>query len=516
MTGQKLTLKGLNTEYQLNKAEDQKGNSFTMTLKRSKLSINFLYQTAYQILTVIMPLITSPYIARVLGPENNGIYTYTYAIVNYFVVFAALGIEAYGNRLIAQAKARSQDELNKAFSSVYWMHFLVSSLSAILYFVYVFLWAGTYSTIALIQAVWVIAAIFDINWLFFGLEEFQLTVKRNFVIKILSVIAIFTLVKSKQDLWIYTTIMGLAALISRMVLWAFVKKYVSFVKVDIRAIFAHLRPLSILFLAVIATSIYRMIDKVMLGWFGTMTSLASYEYADKMIKLVITLITALGTVMLPRMSSLYAEGRDDVAAKYMNSTSQFMFVMAFALAFGLAGISEEFMPMLLGPGYDEASLLTRILCISLPIMGWNNLIRTQVLMPKEKDRVYTIAVWAGAIVNIILNYLFIHWLGAIGAAIATVIAYSIVAIFQTYPIRKEFPIGSYLRYILIPMISGIMMFIAVRIVAALIPSGIICIVVEIIIGASIYLLINMFYLKKSKNEVLETYLDKIKGKIQRK
>ncbi|MBO5632723.1 MAG: flippase, partial [Aeriscardovia sp.] len=430
-----------------------------MAAKKSKLSINFLYQTAYQILTVIMPLITAPYIARVLGPENNGIYTYTYAIVNYFVVFAALGIEAYGNRLIAQAKARGQEELNKAFSGVYWMHFIASGIATVAYLLYAFIWSGNYRTIALIQSVWVIAAIFDINWLFFGLEEFQLTVRRNFIIKIISVVAIFSLVRAQSDLWIYTAIMGLAALISRMVLWLFVKKHVAFVKVDHKEIFSHLKPLSVLFLAVIATSIYRMIDKVMLGWYGTMVSLASYEYADKMIKLVITLITALGTVMLPRMSSLYAEGKDDVAAKYMKSTSQFMFVMAFALAFGLAGISNEFMPILLGPGYDESVMLTKVLCITLPIMGWNNLIRTQVLMPKEKDRIYTFAVWAGAIVNIILNYILIHLLGAVGAAIATVIAYIIVGVFQTFPIRHEFPIGPYLKYTFIPIISGIVMFI---------------------------------------------------------
>ena len=144
-----------------------------------------------------------------------------------------------------------------------------------------------------------------------------------------------------------------------------------------REIFVHFKPLVILFLAVIATSIYRMIDKVMLGWYSDMSNLGSYEYADRMIKLVITLITALGTVMLPRRSALYAEGKDEQAARYMNSTSQFMFVMAFALAFGLAGIADEFMPTLLGPGYEGSVILTKVLCISLPIMGWNNLVRTQ-------------------------------------------------------------------------------------------------------------------------------------------
>ena len=484
-----------------------------MASEKSRLSINFVYQAAYQILAVILPLITSPYIARTLGPENNGIFTYTYAIVNYFVVFAALGIEAYGNRLIAQAKSKGQDELNKAFSSLYGMHFIVAVLATVIYMVYVIVWPINYRKIASIQVLWVVSSIFDINWLFFGLEEFPVTVKRNFIIKIISVLAIFIFVRSQDDLWIYAGIMGLASLVSNAILWLFVKRYVSFTRVGIKDIFVHFRPLSILFLAVVATSIYRMIDKVMLGWYSDMSSLASYEYADKMIKLVITLITALGTVMLPRMSALYAEGKDEQAAKYMKSTSQFMFVMAFALAFGLAGISNEFMPLLLGPGYDGSVMLTKILCISLPVMGWNNLVRTQILMPKEKDRVYTVAVWAGAIINILLNYFFIHWYGTIGAAFATVIAYAIVSLFQTFPIAKEFPISTYLKNIFIPFISGATMYCAVRAVSHVLKPDVFGIIIEIVVGAVIYLTINSIYLIRTKNEIFSTYIMKIKKRL---
>lgn len=485
-------------------------------MSKKKVSVNYFYQVAYQILAVLSPLITTPYIARVLKPEYNGIYTYTYTIANYFVVFAALGIEAYGNRVIAQAKSKGIDYLNSSFTSVFWMHFIVAGFVTFIYFGYVVFFSGEYRTISLIQSIWVISALIDINWLFFGLEEFRLTVTRNFIIKLLTLASIFVFVKEESDLWKYTVILGLGTLISNAILWVFRKRYVSFVRVSWQEVFRHLKPLLVLFLAVVATSIYRMIDKVMLGWYSDMSSLASYEYADKMIKLVITLITALGTVMLPRMSALYAKGKDEQAAKYMNSTSQFMFVMAFALAFGLAGIADEFMPTLLGPGYEGSVLLTKVLCISLPIMGWNNLIRTQVLMPKEKDRVYTIAVWAGAIVNIILNCLFIHWYGPVGAAIATVIAYAIVGVFQTYPILKEFPIWSYLKYGFAPLISGIIMYLCVRAVSRILKPGIVGVAVEIILGASVYLAINLIYLIRSKNEVFDCYMIKIKNKLHLK
>lgn len=483
--------------------------------KKHRIKVNFIYQLAYQILLVILPLVTAPYIARVLGPENNGIYTYTHAIVNYFVVFAALGIEAYGNRLIAQSKNKDRQTLNKAFSSVFWMHFIVACAAALVYFVYVTVIASRYRQIAVIQGIWVLASIIDINWLFFGLEEFKLTVTRNTIIKLVTVFCIFAFVRTRDQLWLYTLIMGMGTFLSNAVLWGFARKYVLFTRVTFREIIVHFKPLVILFLAVIATSIYRMIDKVMLGWYSDMSNLGSYEYADRMIKLVITLITALGTVMLPRMSALYAEGKDEQAARYMNSTSQFMFVMAFALAFGLAGIADEFMPTLLGPGYEGSVILTKVLCISLPIMGWNNLVRTQVLMPKEKDRVYIVAVWAGAIVNIILNYLFIHWYGPIGAAIATVAAYAVVGVFQTYPLKKELPVASYLKYVFIPLISGVIMYVCVRAVSRVLKPGIAGIAVEILTGAVIYLAINLVYLMWSKNEVFEDVLQKYKKKLHK-
>ena len=480
---------------------------------KKKISINFAYQVAYQLLTIITPLITTPYIARVLGPTNNGLYTYSFTVVNYFVVFSSLGIEAYGNRLVAQSRANGKDELNKAFSSLFCMHFIVGGIATVAYFLYCLCLSQEYKSIALAQSIWIISALIDINWLFFGLEEFRLTVIRNFFIKLTTVVAIIIFVKSESDLLIYVVVVAIGTLVSNVILWRFINGRVKFIKVKWTEIVNHLKPLLVLFLAVIATSIYRMIDKIMLGWYSDMPSLASYEYADKMIKLVITLITAMGTVMLPRMSALYAEGKEEQAAKYMSSTSQFMFVMAFALAFGLAGIANEFMPMLLGDGYDGAALLTNVLCLSIPIMGWNNLIRTQVLIPKEKDKVYTIAVWAGAVVNIVLNFFLIKLFGAIGAAIATVLAYAIVGLFQTLPIRKIIPVGSYLKYIFIPLLSGIMMYLFVRMVGSFFDGGVACIALEIVVGIIVYCSINMFYLYRTQNDIYFNYIGRVRKKL---
>lgn len=472
-------------------------------MAKSKVSTNFIYQITYQILIIISPLITVPYIARVLGPDNNGIYTYTYTVVNYFAVFAALGIEAYGNRLIAQAKANDRDTLNRSFSSLFLLHFIVAGVVAVLYVVYVLFLVQENMAIASIQGLWVVGSLVDINWFFFGMEEFKLSVTRNFVIKLLSILAVFIFVRSKDHLWIYTLILSSAQLLSHLYLWKYLKSNVSFVKVTFKEILAHFKPLCFLFFAVIATTIYRMIDKIMVGRLCNMAELASYEYADRMIRLLLTVITSLGTVMLPRMSTLYAEGNDKQAAKYMRSTSQLMFIMSSALAFGLASIADDFMPVMLGEGYDSSILLTKILCITLPIMGWNNLIRTQILMPKEKDRVYVIAVWAGAIINILLNYILIKMIGASGAAIATVVSYCVVGLFQTLPLLTEFPIKYYIGRSFFPLICGAVMYIIVQLVRLVLPTITLRLILSVFIGAVVYTILTYVLLKKTNSEAFD-------------
>lgn len=485
-------------------------------MKKNIISINFIYQTTYQILLVISPLITAPYIARILGPANNGIFSYTHAIANYFVVFAALGIEAYGNRSIAQARIKGKKELDRTFSSIFLMHFVVAVLVNIIYVIYVLFIASKYKSISLIQGIWVLSSIFDINWLFFGLEEFKLTVTRNIMIKFILIFSVFIFVKTVDDLWKYTLIMVSGTFISNLVLWFFVKKYVNLIKVPMREALIHLRPLFILFLAVIATSIYRMIDKVMLGNIVKIENLGAYEYADKMLRLVVSIITALGTVMLPRMSALYAENNYQLADRYIMGSSQFLFIMAFWLAFGLGGVADEFMPILLGKGYSSSIILIKILSISIPIMGWNNLIRTQILMPKHKDKVYMIAVWAGAIINVIMNYFLIRALGTIGAAISTVIAYGVVCLFQTFPIRKEIKISRHFSHIIFPFISGIIMYFLIRKIGSLFGRSILCVITEIIVGSVVYLVLIFIYLYKSNNEIFTKYYQNLKKFIKRK
>ncbi len=474
----------------------------------SNVKKNFAYQSVYQILAIVLPLITAPYISRVLGSENAGIYSYTNTIAYYFVVFAMLGLEQYGNRCIAQARD-NKELLDSVFSELIIVHLLSAGLIAAIYFGYVKLFSGEYRVYALLQGMYVLSALFDINWFFFGIEKFKLTVTRNIVIKILTVGFIFFFVHNKTDLWKYCAIMAGSYLINSIILWRFLPRYVRFKKVSIKSCLKHLKPLLTLFVAVIASHIYRMIDKTMLGWSGKMSDLGCYEYADRIIRIPLSLITALGTVMLSRMSNLYARKETKQAEKIIDSSAVFVIFMSFALSFGLAAIAPEFVVIFLGEEYTESIVLVELLAVTIPFVAWNNFIRTQMLIPLGKDSVYTKAVTAGAIINVILNIGLINIFSARGAAIATIASYVVVMLIQTMSMIRESKVTSYLRYVPFFTLFGVLMYITVRIIGNLIGVTVFSVICEIVIGATIYCVLSLVYLHLTKKELIQPLVNRV-------
>ena len=198
---------------------------------------NFMYNAAYQILLIILPLITTPYISRVIGVQGIGIYSYTYSIANYFVMFAMLGINNYGNRSVAKAR-ENREELNYTFSSILLFHFIVSIIAILGYAVFILSTVNKENSfIFILQFFFVISSFFDINWFFFGMEQFKLTVVRNTFIKVLSVFLIFLFVKSKDDLWLYTLILVFSNLVSQLALWPFLLNMFHLLKYQSRMYF---------------------------------------------------------------------------------------------------------------------------------------------------------------------------------------------------------------------------------------------------------------------------------------
>ena len=480
----------------------------------SKLRKNLIYNILYQILVLVLPLVTVPYVSRVLGANGVGIYSYTYSIVYYFMLIALLGINNYGNRAIAQSRDNKND-LSKKFISIYVIQLIMSFVMIILYLAYIFLFCQEYKIIALIQTIYLVSSMLDINWFFFGLEEFKITVTRSTLLKIVSLIFIFLFVKTPNQVWIYTLILATSTLLSQLLLWSFLFNRINFVKVGLKDIVVHIKPCLILFIPVIAISLYRVMDKIMLGIMGAVIEVGYYEQAEKIISIPTGIITAIGTVMMPRISNLVVKGQDEEAKKYISKSVKLMMFMAFPICFGIISIASDFIPIFLGDNFRKSIVLIYYLSITILFLSFANVIRTQYLIPKEKDNIYIGSVLLGALVNLIANFLLIPKLHSIGAAIGTVLAEFFVMLYQTMAVRKDLPILEYFKCILEFFIKSIIMFIIILLIKRLELSVIIKIIIQIFVGCITYFVLNIKYINSIIS--IKDFLKKVKGrKLQEK
>ncbi len=476
-------------------------------MERISIKKNFMYNMTYQILAMILPFITSPYVSRVIGADGLGIFSYSSSVASYFVLFSMLGINNYGNRAIA--RTRDDDKkLSEVFSNITFLHILISIICCTIYVCYIFILTGNNRMYAAIQSFYVLSALFDISWFYFGIEQFKLTVTRNIVIKILTVIFIFTFVRSADDLWIYCLIMSVGYLISQLTLWLPIKKYVSFVKPELCKMRPHIKPLITLFIPAIAVSLYKYMDKIMIGTLSSTAQLGYYENAEKVINMPLTIITAFGTVMLPKMSNLVVTKNKKESEKYIMTSMEFVMCLAFALAFGLAGVGTIFAPIFWGSEFILSGYLIMGLAVTIPFISFANVIRTQYLIPNALDREYLSSVVAGAVVNVVINALLIKTYGAGGAVVGTIAAEGIVCIWQCWVVRKELPMRMLLRKAIPFLPMGVIMFWLVIMIGFKDGSNISTLVLQVIVGGLLYTVMCGAYFIKTKNEVVLRMLNK--------
>ena len=459
----------------------------------SRIKKNVFYNVLYQLLLLIVPLVTVPYVSRTLGANGVGTYSYTYSIVYYFMMFSMLGINNYGNRTIAKTKG-DKKMMSKNFWSIYYIQLIMSLLMMTFYCLYVVLLNPEYITVSIIQSLCIVSAMIDINWFFFGLEEFKLTLTRSGVLKILSLVLVFTLVKTNNDVWKYTLIMSATTLLSQMILWPFLNKRVVRIKITINDIKEHIKPCLLLFCPVIAVSLYKIMDKVMLGFLVNVTELGFYEQAEKIISVPGVIITAIGTVMLPRMSNLISQNNNSQVRIYIEKSIKTVFFLAFPMMFGIITVSNDFVPLFLGAEFDKSIILLELLSSTIIFSSFANIIRTEYLIPYEKDRIYVSSVIAGAVINLVVNIILIPKMYGIGACIGTISAEFIVLFIQAWKVKDELSIGEYIKSSIPFFITSAIMFIIIYPIRYINIGGIYRILIQVLIGFLTYSLLNVKYI----------------------
>lgn len=456
---------------------------------------NFIYNSLYQILAVILPLVTSPYLSRTLGSEGLGIYSYTYSIAYYFVLCSMLGVNNYGSRAVAVARS-DQAKLRNVFWSIWFLQLSLTLICLLVYFVYSF-FCSMNVVYALIWIPYVLSAGIDINWLFFGLEQFKLTVIRNFVVKVSTFILTFIFVRGDYALRNYLILMSLSFLASVIALWPYVLKHIKPVRVELSDIVSHIKPDIVLFVPVIAVSFYTVLDKVMLGAIAGMNDAGIFDNSLKVAQMPFSFITALGTVMLPHASNQISLGNRSSVTATASSSMWVALLLSSAFSFGLAAITPEFVPVFFGGGFEACKIVLPVLVIEMPFMAWANVIRTQWLIPNNRDRVYVSSVIVGAVVNLLLNVLLLSRLGALGAAISTLFAEISVCVVQTVAVRRELPMLEWIKDSTPGFIIGMLMFLFVRAIQPLLGAGVLAVVLEIISGIIFFAISAYIYFSNS-------------------
>lgn len=464
---------------------------------------NYIYNLIYQLVTLIVPLITIPYVSRVLGSEGIGINAYTNSIIQYFILFGTLGISLYGNRQIAYARDNKHD-LYRTFWGIFTLKISTTFIAYVLYLIFL-LFVGEYHSIFLIQSLLLIAAGLDISWLFMGLEDFKKTVIRNILVKITGLICVFLLVENSADLWVYVLILSLTQLLGHLSLWLYLPRAIKRVKLKRNDILKHLVPSITLFVPQIAIQIYIVLNKTMLGILSDISEVGIFDNADKIVKVVLSIVTAIGVVLLPRISNTYAKGEIEQVKNYIYKSFNFTSYISFPLMFGMAAISIEFAPWFFGSEFNKTGILIAIISPIIIFIAWSNVLGYQYMMSTGKIKAFTISVIVGAMINFIINLILIPRFNSIGAAIATVIAEFSVITVQLYLVRKDFQIKKLFESTWKYFISGVALFFVVRVIGLQVEINIMMVLVEIIFGGLTYVLFLLVFKSEMNNKIFQYF-----------
>ena len=450
------------------------------------LKKNIAISTLYQILLVILPMITAPYIARVLGPDQSGIYDFTNSIQTYFAMFAALGTASYGAREIARVR---NDE--KMRSVLFWeielMTVMTSAACIAVWFVFIF-FANQYKVIYLVLTMGLFSTMFDISWFFAGMEQFTYTVSKNAVCKLAGVILMFLFVKRPEDLLLYIIIITASTMLGNLSMWLYIPRFVT--KVDFKKLRfrKHFHETLIYFIPSVATSVYTVLDRTLIGTItNNRAENGCYHYTMQIINIMKALtFSSLNMVLGSRIAYLFAEEKYDEIKERIRASINYILFMGFGICFGLIGVSRRFVPLYLGPGYDRVITMLMLMSPIVIIIGVSNCLGSQYYTPSGNRRLSARFIIIGAIVNFTLNLILIPRFWGYGAIVASLIAETVITVLYFRHCNGYLTAETLFREGWKKLAAGILMLAVIMVMDRRIESNIIALVAEVAVGFTVY------------------------------
>lgn len=481
-------------------------------MKINSVKINFILNTTRMLLGMVFVLLTTPYVTRVLGTESLGKVEYINSVITYFLLFTALGIPNYGLREVARYR-EDKRKLSKIVFELGIILFITTTIG------YMTLLLFLYNTkllelknLVLIMSINLIFTNIGFEWFYQGIENQMYITIRYIIVRFICLILLFFLVKNYNDYLKYGFILVLINSGSNILNFINLRKYISFKEIKFKEleILKHIKPILIIFSASVAVSIYLQLDIVMIGNIDK-SAVALYNVPNKIIRLILTTVTALGVVMLPRISNSYQKNDIENYKKYLNYSLNYILMISLPALCGTLLLSKNIILIMAGEKFLSSIKTMNILAIIIFIVGMAYFLGYQLLYPRGLERYYTYSVITAAIVNFIFNYIMIPKYLQNGAAMGTVIAESIGVIMMLYFSRNmlkkiEFFAIKRLKYFIASLIMGI----AVYIITLQNFGNILTVIYSIIVGVIVY----FFILFIMKEEYTQEGMKFLKGKIK--
>ena len=453
------------------------------------LKKNIAISTIYQVLLIILPIITAPYVARVLGPDQSGIYDYTNSIQTYFAMFAALGTASYGAREIARVR-NDIAMRSKLFWEIELMTVMTSTVCIIVWFIFI-AFTPQYKVIYLVLTMGLFSTMFDISWFFAGMEQFKYTVTKNAACKLIGVVLMFLFVKKQDDLLLYIIIITASTMIGNLSMWLYVPRFTE--KVDFKTLQfrKHFHETLIYFVPSIATSVYTVLDRTLIGVITkNKAENGFYHYTMQIINMMKALtFSSLNMVLGSRIAYLFAEEKYDEIKERIKDSINYILFMGIGICFGLSGIAKRFVPIFLGPGYDRVVVMLMLMSPIVVIIGVSNCLGSQYYTPSGNRKLSAKFIIIGAIVNLILNLILIPRYWGYGAIVASLIAELVITVLYFRFCNGYLTADTIVREGWKKLAAGIAMFAVIKIIDRFIASDIIALLVEMAVGFSVYCIV---------------------------
>ena len=459
-----------------------------------KVIKNYLYNLSYQILTIILPIITVPYVTRIFTSEALGNYGFYSSIVSYFSLFAMLGIGLYGTKQIAAAR-----DVNSTFWNIYAIQLIASLISIFVYVVAIVCIPTMSGIIPLILFISLFSKIIDISWLFSGKEDFKKITVRNTVVKVVGVISIFTFIKNSEDLYLYILLIVIFDFLGQVVMWVPAKKFIKRPSFNTEIMKKNLHPIVLLFLPQVAISLYVVLDRTLLGLLGSYSDVGIYEQGQKLTSIIYKIVSSLGVVMLPRVANLLSERKEKEAQNMVKFSFILYNLIIFPMIFGLIAVNEVFVKLFLGKDFQDVKYVLYITTINIMLVAWTNILGHQVLVVRNKNKEFMLSTTIPAFVSVAVNITVIPFFGYIGASITAVVVEILAFAIQWYYCRniinKNLLFNKDLAKIIL---SSLVMFGAVMLCKMTLGfAGIVGLVIYLAVGGISYL--GMLFLLKTVN-----------------